>query len=85
MLSYVDDCVYSYTYEEPGKWLVGTLGRILHMNLLGYEHWFMYIRISQLRDHYISGDQARYYTSIFENYPDQSNKIQCSLSCDIRM
>ena len=38
------------------------------MNFLVYAHWFMSIRISQLRDHSISVDQARYATSIVEKY-----------------
>ena len=34
------------------------------MNFLGYAHWFISIIISQLKDHSISVDQARYATSI---------------------
>ena len=64
VLSYVDYCVYWYTYEALGKWFVGTLGNILHVYFLGYAHWFMSIRISQIKDHYISVDQARYATYI---------------------
>ena len=30
------------------------------MNFLGYAQWFMSIRISQMKDHSISVDQARY-------------------------
>ena len=41
-----------------------TLGKIFHVNFLGYAHWFMSIRISQIKDHYISVDQAIYATSI---------------------
>ena len=40
------------------------------MNFLGYAHWFMSIRISQLKDHSISLDQARYATSIVAKYLD---------------
>ena len=40
------------------------------MNFLGYSHWFMSIRISQLKDHSISVDQARYATSIVSKYLD---------------
>ena len=40
------------------------------MNLLGYAHWFMSIKISQLKDHSISVDQARYATSIVAKYLD---------------
>ena len=53
VLSYVDDCVYWYTNEDIGKWFVDTLGKIFHVNFLGYAHWFMSIRISQLKDHSI--------------------------------
>ena len=38
------------------------------MNFLGYAHWFMSIRISQLKDHSISVDQARYATSVVTKY-----------------
>ena len=40
------------------------------MKFLGYAHWFMSIRIYQLKDHSISVDQARYATSIVEKYLD---------------
>ena len=66
VLSYVDDCVYWYTSEALRKWFVDNLGTRLHMNFLGYAHWFMPIRISQLRNHSISVDQVRYATSIVE-------------------
>ena len=52
------------------KWFVDTLGNRFHVKFLGYAHWFMSIRISQLRDHSISVDQARYYTSIVAEYLD---------------
>ena len=70
VLSYVDDCVYWYTHEDLGKWFVDTLGKRLHVNFLRYAHWFMSIRISQLKDHSISVDQSRYATSIFAKYLD---------------
>ena len=57
VLSYVDDCVYWYTNEDLGKRFVDTLGKRFHVNFLGFAHWFMSIRISQLKDHYISVDQ----------------------------
>ena len=38
------------------------------MKFLGYSHWFMLIRITQMKDHSISVDQARYATSIVEKY-----------------
>ena len=41
VLSYVDDCVYWYTNEDLGKWFVGTLVKVFHVNFLGYAHWFM--------------------------------------------
>ena len=70
ILSYFDNCVYWYTYEALGKWFVGTLGKIFHANFLGYAHWFMSIRVSQIKDHSISVDQARYATSIVSKYLD---------------
>ena len=70
VLSYVDDCVYWYTNEDIGKWFVDTLGKRFHVNFLGYAHWFMSIRIFQLKDHSISVEQARYATSIVAKYLD---------------
>ena len=70
VLSYVDDCVYWYTNEYLGKCFVDTLGNIFHVNFLGYAHWFMSIRISQLKDHSVSVYQAIYATSIVEKYLD---------------
>ena len=70
VLSYADDCVYWYKNEDTGKWFVDTLGKRFHVNFLGYAHWFMSIRISQLKDHPISMDQARYSTSIVAKYLD---------------
>ena len=70
VLSYVDDCVYWYTNEDIGKWFVDTLRKRLRVNFLGYSHWFMSIRISQLKDRSISVDQARYATSVVEQYLD---------------
>ena len=70
VLSYVDYCVYWYTNEDLGKWFVDTLGNRFHVNFLGFAHWFMSIRISQLKDHSISVDQARYATSIVAKYLD---------------
>ena len=40
------------------------------MNFVGYAHWFMSIRISQLKDSSISVDQARYATSVVAKYLD---------------
>ena len=70
VLYYVDDCVYWYNNEYLGEWFVDALGKRFHVNFLGYAHWFMSIRISQLKDHSISVDQARYATSIFAKYLD---------------
>ena len=35
-----------------------TLGKIFHVNFLGYAHWLMSIRIYQMKDHSIFVDQA---------------------------
>ena len=70
VLSYVDDCVYWYTNEDLGKWLVDTLVKRFHLNFLVFAHWFISIIISQLKYHSISVDQARYSTSIFAKYLD---------------
>ena len=70
VISYVDDCVYWYTSEAIGEFFVGTLGRRFHVTFLGYAHWFMSIRISQIKDHYIYLDQARYATLIVAKYLD---------------
>ena len=70
VLSYVDYCFYWYTNEALGKWFVDTLGKRFHVNFLGYAHWFMSIRISQMQDHSIYVDQARYATSVVTKYLD---------------
>ena len=67
-LSYVDDYVYWYTSKALGKWFVDALGKRSHMNFLGYEHYFMSIRIYQMKYHSITVDQARYVTSIVAKY-----------------
>ena len=41
VLYYVDGFLYWYTYEELGKWFVNKIGKILHVKLLEYAHWFM--------------------------------------------
>ena len=64
VLSYFYDCVYWYTSEDLRKWFVDTLVNIFHVNFLVYAHWFMSIRISQMRYHSISVVQARYASSI---------------------
>ena len=40
VLYYVDDCVYLYTNEDLVKWFVDTLGKIFHVNFLGFAHWY---------------------------------------------
>ena len=70
VLSYVDECVYWYTYEDIGERFVDTLGKRFHVNFLGYAHWFMSIIIYQMKDHSISFDQDRYTTSIVAKYLD---------------
>ena len=64
VLYYVDEFLYLSTYEALGKWFLDALGKILHIKLLGYAHWFVSIIISQMKYHYISVDQDRYSTSI---------------------
>ena len=68
VLYYVDNFIYWYTYESLGKWFVDILGKIFHVKFLGYTHWFMTIRISQMKDHSIYTDQDIYYTSIVAKY-----------------
>ena len=53
-----------------GGGVVDTLVKIFHVNFLGYAHWFMSIRISQLEDRSISVDKSRYTTSIVAKYLD---------------
>ena len=59
LLSYVDECVYWYTYKALGKWLVADLRKIYHVTLLVCAHWFMSIRLYQMKDYYISVYQDR--------------------------
>ena len=47
-----------------------TRGNKFHVNFLGYEHWFMSVIVSQMKDNYMSVDQAIYYTSIVGKYFD---------------
>ena len=54
------------------------LGKILHVNLFGYSHWFMSIRVSQLEENYISVYQYRYSTSAFAKYLDTAKIKQKS-------
>ena len=68
VISYVDNCVYWYKSEALGKFSVDTIGNIFHVNFLGYAHWFMSIRISYMKDNFISVDQSRYSTSVLGKY-----------------
>ena len=70
VLYHVDDCVYWYTSEALLRWIVDAQGKIFHVNLLRYAHWFMSIRISQMKDHSIYVDQARYSPYIVAKYLD---------------
>ena len=68
-----------------------TLENIFHVNFLGYSHWFMSIRISQMKDPSISVDQARYATSIVVKYLDAAivkvgtKFYKTTLSADMKM
>ena len=70
MLSYVDDFVYWYTYEVLGHYFVYSLVKRSCANFLEYAHWFMYIRISRLKNHSVSVDQDRYDTYDVAKYID---------------
>ena len=70
VLSYFDDRVYWSTFESLGKWFVDTLGKIFHVNFLGYAHWFMSRIFSQIKDNSISVYQARYSNYIVAKYFD---------------
>ena len=56
--------------EDPGKWFVDTLVKRYYVKFLGYAHWFMTIRISQVKNHSIYVDKAGYATSIVAKYLD---------------
>ena len=70
VLSYVDDCVYWYTSEALGKWFMDTLGKIFHVEIFVYAHWFMSIRVYHLKGYSVSMNQARYDTSVVAKYLD---------------
>ena len=72
VLYYIHDCVYWYISEALGNWFVDALVRICHVNFLGFSHWFMSIRISQLRYQLISVDQDRYATAVVAKYIDNT-------------
>ena len=84
VLSYADDCVYWYTNKDLGKWFVDNFGKIFHMNFLEYAHWFISIRISQLKDHSASVDQAIYATSIVEKYSMRTLKYFLADAANIK-
>ena len=46
--------------------------KIFHVTFVVYAHWFMSIRISQMKDHYIYLDQARYATYIVAKQLDNA-------------
>ena len=48
------------------------LGKIFHVNLFVYAHWFISIRISWMKDHFISVYQDIYATSVVDKYLDSS-------------
>ena len=56
-----------------------SLGKILHVKLLGYTHWFMSISLSQIKDCSILVDQAVYATSIVVKYL-YSDKMKTSIN-----
>ena len=78
VLSYIYEYVFVYTYEELVKWFMDKLVKIFHVNFLGYTHWFISIIISQLKDHSMSVDHARYATSVVAKYLDTATIKQNS-------
>ena len=72
VLSYVDNFVYWYTYKALGKWFLDTLGKRFNVNFLIFAHWFIPIRISQLKDNSISVYQDRCATYVVDKYLDTS-------------
>ena len=65
------------------------LGKIFHVNFLGYSHWFVSIIISQMKDHSISVYQTRYTSYIVKKYLDNyivkisTNFYKTTLSYDL--
>ena len=70
VLSYVDEYLFWYTYEELGKCFVDKLVKRFQVNFLLNSHWFMSNIISQLKDYSISVDQASYATAVVSKYLD---------------
>ena len=62
--------LYIGTSEALENKFVDTLVNRFLVKLLGYVHWFMSIRILQMKSHSISVDQDTYATSIVDNYLD---------------
>ena len=66
-----------------------TLVNRFHVNFLVYAHWFVSIRITQMKDHSISVDQAMYATSIVAKYLDtvivkaRTKFYKTTLPCDM--
>ena len=56
------------------------LGKIFHVNFLGYAHLFIPIRIYQIKYHCISVDQARHGTSIADKYLG-TDTVEASEKC----
>ena len=52
-----------------------TLGKRFHVNFLRYSHWFISNIISQLKENYISVDQAIYATYEVAKYLDKLKDI----------
>ena len=70
LLSYVEYCVYWYISETIGKCFVEILVKIFNVNFLGCACLFMSIKVSHMKVHYISVDQARYANLIVAKYLD---------------
>ena len=77
-VSYVDDSLYRYTSEKIVKWFVDTLGDIFHVKFLIYSDYFLPIRISHLKGHFISVDHSRFATYVVSNYLDTFRKKKIS-------
>ena len=73
--SYVYEYVYWYTSEPLKKRFVDKFGKIFHVDFLGYAHWFLSIRIPQMKNNFISVDQAKYDTSIIAKCLDTTTDI----------
>ena len=63
-----DDFVYWFTSEALEKRCLGTTGKRFHLDFLVYVHLYMSNSNSEMKDNGISVDQAKYATSIVDNY-----------------